>query len=72
MQSEKLTVAKQHGCYGVVHWPRNAYEEQVIERTKNACPAGIDVVIDFVSSPRTISRALNFLNKVSPTLHVSH
>ncbi|KAF6028020.1 hypothetical protein EB796_013667 [Bugula neritina] len=61
--SEKLTVAKKHGCYSVVHWPRDCYEEQVIERTKDVCPDGIDVVIDFVSSPRTISRATKFLNE---------
>jgi len=61
--SAKLKVAREHGCYGVVHWPSNAYEEQLVERTRNACPDGIDVVIDFVSSPRTIARALKFLNK---------
>ncbi|XP_067934462.1 alcohol dehydrogenase-like [Watersipora subatra] len=61
--SEKLKVAREHGCYGVVHWPSNAYEQQIQEITENACPQGIDVVIDFVSSPRTICRAMKFLNK---------
>ena len=70
--SEKLQVAKEHGCYGVIHWPSNAYEQQLVERTRNACPEGIDVVVDFVSSPRTISRALQFLNKVSLIEVFSH
>ena len=60
-----MKIAKEHGCYRVIHWPSNAYEDQLLERTNNACPEGIDVVIDFVSSPRTISRAFKFLNKVS-------
>ena len=65
-------MAKEHGCYGVIHWPSNAYEQQLVGRTRNACPDGIDVVIDFVSSPRTISRALQFLNKVSVHKDFSH
>lgn len=57
-------MAKDHGCFGVIHWPSDAYEECILARTVNACPKGVDVVIDFVSSPRTFERALKVLNTV--------
>ena len=57
-------LAKSHGCQEVVHWSRNAYEADLIERTKNCTKGGIDIVIDFVSSQRSISRAAKCLNKV--------
>lgn len=58
-----LTVAKQHGCFSVVHWSDELYEEHILERTQNVCQGGVDVMLDFVTSQRTIDRAHNILKE---------
>ena len=40
------------------------YEEQLLERTLDVCQGGVDVIIDFVSSPRTVKRDLKVLREV--------
>jgi D-arabinose 1-dehydrogenase-like Zn-dependent alcohol dehydrogenase len=64
---EKLMIAKAHGCYDVVHWDDSQYEDYLLMRTKNACKGGIDVAIDFVSTSRTVSRAMKVLKEVCST-----
>ena len=39
-------------------------EAHIKERINNVCQGGVDVVIDFVSSVRTISRATKVLTEV--------
>jgi propanol-preferring alcohol dehydrogenase len=60
---EKLMIAKAHGCYDVVHWDDSQYEDYLVMRTKNVCKGGIDVAIDFVSTSRTVSRAMKILKE---------
>ncbi|KAL5007450.1 hypothetical protein ScPMuIL_016256 [Solemya velum] len=60
---DKLLTAQDHGCYDIIHWNEEDHEQYIIERTLDACRGGVDVVIDFVSSPRTMSRSLKVLNR---------
>lgn len=60
--TEKLAIAQKKG-YDVVHWCQEAHEQYLVERTMNVCGGLVDVVIDFVSSPRTVSRSMSVLNK---------
>lgn len=62
---DKLLTAQDHGCYDIVHWNEEDHEQYIIERTLDACRGGVDVIIDFVSSPRTMQRSLKVLNRVS-------
>jgi len=43
----------------------SVYEELLQERTLEVCEGGVDVIIDFVSSPRTVKRDLKVLREVS-------
>ena len=65
---DKLLTALDHGCYDVIHWNEEDHEQYIVERTLDACNGGVDVVIDFVSSPRTVHRTLKILNRVSVTI----
>lgn len=62
---DKLLTAQDHGCYDIIHWNEEDHEQYIIERTLDACRGGVDVIIDFVSSPRTMQRSLKILNRVS-------
>ncbi|XP_025086851.1 uncharacterized protein LOC112559715 isoform X1 [Pomacea canaliculata] len=60
---DKLLTAQDHGCYDIVHWNEEDHEQYIVERTLDACRGGVDVIIDFVSSPRTMQRSLKVLNR---------
>ncbi|KAK3100998.1 hypothetical protein FSP39_000102 [Pinctada imbricata] len=60
---DKLLTAQEHGCYDIIHWNEEDHEQYIVERTMDACRGGVDVVIDFVSSPRTVHRTLKVLNR---------
>lgn len=60
---DKLELAKEHGCYDVIHWCDSLHEEYIDMRTKNVCKGGIDAVIDFASSSRTVLRSLKVLKE---------
>lgn len=49
----------------VVQWNEDLYEEQLVERTKDACGGPVDIVIDFSATSRSIRRALKCLAPVS-------
>lgn len=61
---DKLLTAQDHGCYDIIHWNEEDHEQYIVERTLDACRGGVDVVIDFVSSRRTMNRSLKVLNRV--------
>ncbi|XP_046339557.1 alcohol dehydrogenase-like isoform X2 [Haliotis cracherodii] len=60
---DKLLTAQDHECYDIIHWNEEDHEEYIVERTLDACRGGVDIIIDFVSSPRTMSRSLKVLNR---------
>jgi len=61
-KSEKLFHALDEGADDVVHWAESEHEGYLYERTLDVCQEGVDVAIDFVSSPRTLKRVLSVLN----------
>jgi D-arabinose 1-dehydrogenase-like Zn-dependent alcohol dehydrogenase len=52
----------------IIHWNEEDHEQYIVERTLDACKGGVDVIVDFVSSPRTVQRDLKVLNRVSRNL----
>ncbi|ELU15410.1 hypothetical protein CAPTEDRAFT_224563 [Capitella teleta] len=60
---EKLAAARDIGCWEVIHWDEEVHEGYITERTLNACEGGVHMIIDFVSSARTIKRCLKVLAK---------
>lgn len=48
----------------VVQWSEDLYEEQLVERTVDACGGKVDIVIDFSATGRSIRRALKCLTPV--------
>jgi D-arabinose 1-dehydrogenase-like Zn-dependent alcohol dehydrogenase len=65
---DRLLSAQDHGCYDIIHWNEEDHEQYIVERTLDACKGGVDVIVDFVSSPRTVQRDLKVLNRVSRNL----
>ncbi|GAB1608119.1 uncharacterized protein LOC115224228 [Argonauta hians] len=59
---DRLLTAQDHGCYDIIHWNEEDHEEYICERTMETCRGGVDVIIDFVSSRRTMNRSLQVLN----------
>lgn len=47
----------------VVQWSEDLYEKQLIERTHDACKGLVDIVIDFGTNSRSLSRSLQCLNE---------
>nr|KAG5694629.1 hypothetical protein BaRGS_014724 [Batillaria attramentaria] len=60
---DKLLTAQDHGCYDIVHWNEEDHEQYIVERTLDACRGGVDIIIDYVSSKRTMQRSLKVLNR---------
>lgn len=40
------------------------YEEYILMRIRNVCKGGVDAVVDFVSSARTVQRSASVLKEV--------
>ena len=52
-----------------MNWLKNKHvfsehEEYILMRIRNVCKGGVDAVIDFVSSARTVKRSVNVLREV--------
>jgi len=47
----------------VVQWNEDLYENQIIERTKDACDGTVDIVIDFGTTSRSLHRSLQCLSQ---------
>lgn len=60
---ERLMEAQDHGCSDIIYWNEEDHEEYIVERTMDSCRGGVDVVIDFVGSHRTMQRSLKVLNR---------
>ena len=51
----------------LVQWNNDAYEQVLVERTKDACKGLLDIVVCLDSTPRPLQRSLNCLKKVIST-----
>ncbi|BFZ15706.1 hypothetical protein BsWGS_18745 [Bradybaena similaris] len=60
---DKLLLAQDHGCYDIIHWNEEDHEQYIHERTLDACRGGVDVIIDYVGSHRSMQRSLTVLNR---------
>ncbi|XP_065313827.1 uncharacterized protein LOC135923021 isoform X2 [Gordionus sp. m RMFG-2023] len=56
-----LLTALDEGCHDVVHWNEGEFEQNLLQRTRNVCLGYANIIIDFVSSHRTVQRSLRCL-----------
>jgi len=62
---ERLITAQEHGCSDIIYWNEEDHEQYLVERTLDACRGGVDVIIDYVGSHRSMQRSLKVLNRDS-------
>ncbi|GFO35030.1 NAD-dependent alcohol dehydrogenase [Plakobranchus ocellatus] len=60
---DRLLTAQDHGCYDIIHWNEEDHEQYIVERTLDSCRSGVDVIIDYVGTNRTMQRCLKVLNR---------
>uniref|UniRef100_A0A0B6ZW18 Enoyl reductase (ER) domain-containing protein n=1 Tax=Arion vulgaris TaxID=1028688 RepID=A0A0B6ZW18_9EUPU len=60
---DKLLTAQDHGCYDIIHWNEEDHEQYIHERTLDSCKSGVDIIIDYIGSHRSMQRALKVLNR---------
>ncbi|XP_064079037.1 uncharacterized protein LOC135196266 isoform X2 [Macrobrachium nipponense] len=61
LRDEGISIANEYLRVNVVQWNEDLYEEQLVERTKDACGGPVDIVIDFSATSRSLRRALKCL-----------
>ncbi|XP_017771464.1 PREDICTED: uncharacterized protein LOC108558914 isoform X2 [Nicrophorus vespilloides] len=62
LRDEGFKLAKEIMNVNLVQWNEDLYEDQLIERTKDACSGYVDIVIDFATTSRSLQRSLQCLN----------
>lgn len=60
---DRLLTAQDHGCFDIIHWNEEDHEQYIVERTLDSCRGGVDVIIDYVGTNRTMQRCLKVLNR---------
>lgn len=60
---DRLLTAQDHGCFDIIHWNEEDHEQYIQERTLDSCRGGVDVIIDYVGSHRSMQRSLKVLNR---------
>jgi propanol-preferring alcohol dehydrogenase len=60
---DKLLTAQDHGCYDIIHWNEEDHEQYIHERTLDCCKGGVDIIIDYIGSHRSLQRSLKVLNR---------
>ncbi|XP_045593985.1 uncharacterized protein Drat isoform X1 [Procambarus clarkii] len=68
LRDEGISIAQEYLKVNVVQWNEDLYEEQLVERTKDACGGPVDIVIDFSATSRSVRRALKCLAPGGVTL----
>ncbi|XP_055378806.1 uncharacterized protein LOC129610298 [Condylostylus longicornis] len=63
LKDEGIKLAHEIGNVDVVQWSEDLYENQLIERTIDACHGPVDIVIDFGATSRTLRRSMRCLQK---------
>jgi len=63
LKDEGFLLAKEYKEVNVVQWNEDLYENQIIERTKDACDGTVDIVIDFGTTSRSLHRSLQCLSQ---------
>jgi len=58
LRDEGISILTEQLNVNVVMWNEELYEEQLVDRTKDACGGLVDVVIDFSATSRSVRRAL--------------
>jgi len=61
LRDEGISILTEELGVDIVQWTEDLYEEQLVDRTIDACGGHVDVVIDFSATSRSVKRALRCL-----------
>jgi len=62
LRDEGIGIASENLGVDLVHWSEDLYEDQLVDRTRNACGGAVDMVIDFSATSRSVKRAMKCLS----------
>ncbi|KAF2353322.1 Alcohol dehydrogenase N-terminal [Trinorchestia longiramus] len=61
LRDEGISILRDELGIDIVQWSEDLYEEQLVDRTRDACGGTVDVVIDFSATSRSVRRAMKCL-----------